>query len=273
MTAAASTGLRTGSLADKVLKASGLLWYLTAVTGQGLFIWFIVSFYYGPTLTGHFEAWNRKDLITGYVAGDHTGNLFFAAHVIVAALVTASGALQLIPYIRQHLIVFHRWNGRFYILMGMLMALDGLWLVWVRGTYLTVWGLISSVLLGGLILGCAAMTLRNALRRRIDLHKKWAMRTFMVMNAVWFQRLGYMAGIILNHGPVGMGKRMDGPFDIVLGFAAYLVPLAVLEVYLRASDSGPAPAKVGVAIGLVVMTGVMGLGIFGAFAFMWRPFL
>lgn len=273
MTTAVSTGLGTRSLASKILTASGLLWYLMAVTGQGLFIWFIVSFYYGPTLAGHFESWNRKDLITGYVAGDHTGNLFFAAHVLVAALVTASGALQLIPQIRKHFIAFHRWNGRFYILVGMLMALDGLWLVWVRGTYLTVWGLVSSLILGGLILGCAAMTLRHALARRIDIHKKWAMRTFLAMNAVWFQRVGYMAWIILNQGPAGMGKRMDGPFDIVLGFAVYVVPLTVLEIYLRAQQSPSGPARIVAAVGLLLLTAIMGLGIFGTFAFMWRPYL
>jgi hypothetical protein len=261
---------RTG---QRSLDTAARLWFIVAVVGQWAFVYYIVAFYAGPTLQGRFEAWNRKDLITGYVAGDRVGNLYFAAHVLMAALITTSGALQLFPQIRARAISFHRWNGRLYILTAFLMAAGGLWLVWVRGTYLTLYGAAGSTVLALLIMTCAAMTLRYALARKIDIHRQWALRTFLVANGVWFQRIGYMAWITLNRGPVGIGKHMDGLFDILWGFGDFFLPLAVLEIYMRVKDQGSALAKSVTATAVFVLTAVMSVGIIGAYMIMWRPLL
>ena len=53
--------------------------------GQLLFVAFIVLFYYSSIFSGNLAAWNTKPLITGYVAGDSTGNGQFALHVLAAA--------------------------------------------------------------------------------------------------------------------------------------------------------------------------------------------
>ncbi len=39
---------------------------------------------------------------------------------------------------------------------------------------------------------CAAMALHYALARNIDAHKRWALRTFIVVSGVWFFRVGLM---------------------------------------------------------------------------------
>ena len=44
------------------------------------------------------------------------------------------------------------------------MAFGGLWLIWVRGIYLTILGALSSTLLAALILTSAAMSLRHVRR-------------------------------------------------------------------------------------------------------------
>ena len=110
--------------------------------------------------------------------------MYFAAHVLMAALITTSGALQLVPQIRARATSVHRWNGRLYILTAFLMALGGLWLIWVRGTFLTLYGAAGSTLLAVLIMICASMTLRYALARKIDIHHRWALRTFLLVNGV-----------------------------------------------------------------------------------------
>ncbi|MEO8812184.1 MAG: DUF2306 domain-containing protein [Caulobacteraceae bacterium] len=255
------------------LRGASALWYLVAVAGQWIFVAYIASFYWRPTLAGHFAAWNRRDLITGYVPGDHVGNGFFAVHVLVAALITTSGALQLVPAIRKVAPAFHRWNGRFYIATAFVMALGGLWMVWVRGTWLTWWGAASSSILALLIMGCAAMALRHAMAGRIAAHRRWALRTFLVVSGVWFQRIGYMLWILVNQGPVGIGKHMDGPFDIALGFAVFLVPLAILEIYLRVRDRGGDLAKTAMAGALLVLTLATGVGVAGAWMMMWKPYM
>ena len=247
-------------------------WVAVAAAGQLAFLWFIVAFYGPSTLGGHFADWNRKSLITGYVEGDAAGNLQFAIHVVLAALITTSGLIQLVPQIRMRAPAFHRWNGRIYLLTAALMSLGGLWLVWGRGTYLTLTGALSISAVGVLMLAASVMAYREARGRRFAAHRRWALRVFLLASAVWFQRVGYMAWIILNGGPAGIGPRMDGPFDIALGFAIFVVPLAVLELFFRAERGGPG-LKWATAGALAVVTGIMAVGIFGTVAIMWARFL
>lgn len=254
---------------DAVLRGAAVFWFVVAAFGQLAFVYFIASFYGGSTLSGEFADWNRRNLITGHVPGDTAGNLQFAAHVLLAALITAGGLVQLIPAIRRYAPRLHRWNGRVYVATAVVMALGGLALVWIRGTHLTLTGAISISMVAGLILLSAAMALRHARARRIDVHRRWALRLFMVSNAVWFQRVGYMAWIIINQAPVGIGKRMDGWFDVALGFGIFVVPLAVLELYLRARDGRSAALKLATAGLLTVLTLVMAVGIFGTIRIMW----
>jgi len=255
-----------------MLHASAVFWFAVAVIGQWAFVVYIASRYWRPAVLGHFAAVKTTDLIKGYVAGDDVGNLYFAAHVLIAALITTSGALQLVPQIRSRAIGFHRWNGRFYIVTSFLMAASGLWLIWVRGTYFTIYGALSSTLLAALLMLCATLALVYARARKIAIHRQWALRTFILANGVWFQRLGYMAWSILARG-AGIGDHLDGPFDIVWGFGCYLIPLAILEIYLwTRANAGPV-GRFAMATALIVLTATMGIGIVGAAMFMWGPHL
>ncbi len=144
------------------LRRSAVFCYLTIAAGQLLFIAFILLYYYPPTLTGNFAAWNKKPIITGFVAGDMSGNLFFAAHVLMAAVITFGGLVQLVPAIRRRWPALHRWNGRLYLISALSLAFGGLWMTWGRGTWLTLTGAIGISLDALLILGCAAMAWRAA---------------------------------------------------------------------------------------------------------------
>ncbi len=261
-----------GSIADTNLKASAGFWFLVAAAGQWLFVLFILGFYAKPTLTGNFEAWDKNTFLThGYVAGDTAGNLAFASHVMMAAVITASGTLQLIPWIRAHGISFHRWSGRVFIVTAFAISLAGLFMHATRGesqaTDLAI--TINAVLL----MLCAGQTIGFARAGDIDAHRRWALRTYMLMNGVWFLRVGMMAWMIGKIGLFGGPKEFDGNFFAVWGYGCYLVPLAVLELYFRAQDRGGAAAKVGVAALLVVLTVAMGVGIAGATLGIWWPLL
>lgn len=259
----------SNSFADMAMRGSAVLWFLAAAAGQWLFVVYIVGFFGPPTLQGDFEAWDRnKMLFHGYVAGDSAGNLAFAAHVMMAAIITIGGTLQLIPQTRVHAIGFHRWNGRVFIFTAFAISLAGLFLHFTRG-HPSETGLVSITLNAVLIMFCAGQALRFALARNIDTHRRWALRTFMVVNGVWFLRVGAMAWMILTQN--SMKQAM--PFIMFWGFASYLLPLAVLELYFRTERGGSAPAKLGVAAMIVAFTAVMAVGIFGAFMFLWRPLL
>ncbi|QXP44925.1 hypothetical protein FM038_25960 [Shewanella eurypsychrophilus] len=66
----------------------------------------------------------------------------------------------------------------------------------------------------------------------------WAIRLFIVMGGVWFFRIGLMLWLMIHQAPVGFDpKTFEGPFLSFLGFAQYLIPLAVAQLYFAASDS------------------------------------
>ena len=259
--------------ADRVLKASGVIWYLTAFVGQSAFVFFILAFYGVRTATGNFEGWNDKPIIDGFTEGDRLGNVMFALHVLGAAAITSGGLVQLIPALRRSLPWLHRWNGRIFMLLAYAMALGGIVMVWGRGTYLSVVSGIPTTLNGVLIIVFGALAWRLAVLRDFDAHRRWALRTFIVVNGVWFFRVGIMAYSILVPGRPGMTRSLDGPADLFLSYGSFIIPLIVLEIYLTAQRSSSTGPKLSAAARVVAMTGVMTIGILGPIRFMWRPYI
>ncbi len=259
--------------APVILRWAATLWFAVAAFGQAAFIYFILAFYGTRTLSGHYAAWNDKPLITGYVKGDHAGNAVFAAHVLLAAVVTLGGLMQLVPAVRRAAPALHRWTGRTFLVVACFLALSGVWMSVARGTYLSVISAVAILVDAALILVFAVLAWRAALARRFEQHRRWAMRTFMVVSGVWFLRVGLMGWIIVNGRPVGMTNHMTGPADIVLAFGSYLIPLAILELYFAAQRS-PRPALKLAASGVIVLaTAYVAAGVFGAIMFMWWRYL
>lgn len=253
-----------------VLKASGVLWFAIACAGQLLFAFYIVVYYGGSTLRGELSAWN--DIMPyGLMEGDPDGNAALGAHLLLAAVITALGPLQLIPWIRSAAPVFHRWNGRIYFLSGMIAAAAGAYLTWTRGA---LGGVVNQISITGdaiAILICGVMAVRFAMARDFERHRRWATRFFLVMSGVWFFRLMLMGWIVANGAPVGVGDELNGPVAYAIGFAQYLVPLAVYEAYWRARDLGGAASRVIAAGLMLVATAATGFGVFAAAMGMWLP--
>lgn len=268
---ASITSAKPGRAADWLGRAATFC-YLAIAAGQLLFVAFILLHYYPPTLSGNFAEWNDKPVITGFVAGDSAGNLFFAVHVLMAAVLTFGGLVQLIPAIRNRWPALHRWNGRLYLVSALTLALGGLWMTWGRGSWLNLVGAFGITLDALLILVFAALAWRTARARRFVEHRRWAIRLFAVASAVWFMRVGYMAWGMATGG-AGIGRAMDGPFDMVLAFGNSLLPLAIAELYLRTGARGAPAARQGVAA-LLVVSGVIILGgSAGAWMAMWGPYI
>lgn len=254
----------------KALQTAGVVWFITAVAGQALFVAYIAAFYGGAALARQPEKWNDV-LVGGYVQGGLVGNLILAAHLLLAAIITVGGPLQLIPQLRNRALPLHRWMGRTYIVTAILISLAGLYMVWTRGTAGGPSMRIGISLNGVLILIAATMAWRHALARRIDLHRRWAMATFLLVSGVWFFRVGLMFWILANQGPVGIGDDFDGPFVRIWAYGCYLLPIAILALYLRAQDR-PTPAlKLTTTAILGALTLAMAVGIIGATLGMWLP--
>jgi hypothetical protein len=86
----------------------------------------------------------------------------------------------------------------------------------------------------------------------IERHRRWALRTFMVANGVFFKRVAF------------------GPADWIFEFASYLIPLAILELYLRAKASRSTNAQLAMAVILLAVAVYMGFGTARFAAWVWR---
>lgn len=255
----------------KALAGAAVAWFAVAASGQAIFLLYILVLYGVSLLTGDFGAWNRM-MPRGIVEGDVAGNTATVVHVLIAAVVTASGALQLIPAIRTRFRGFHRWNGRIYLLTVTVASLSGLWLVWNRSQLGGLVQHIAMTINAVLILVAATLVLRHALARRMEAHRRWALRLFMLASGVWFFRVGLMFWIAINGGPVGFDPAtFRGPALDIMTFLQYLLPLALLEIYFRAKESKSRTMRLSTAGVLVVMTLAMGAGIGMATITMWLP--
>ena len=254
----ASSRPRHGGLPDALLNGATTLWFFVLLAGQWVFLYFIASFYGRSTLSGNFEAWDENPFLShGYVAGDSMGNLAFAGHVLMAMIIVFGGTLQLIPQIRKHAPWFHRWNGRVFLIAAILASLAGLWIDVTRE--IAVEGLASNFAIsfnGVIVLVLAGLAWRAAAARNIASHRRWALRAFVVINGVFFLRLMVFGYIVLAQAPPS-----DLLFD-VLTYLSYLLPLALVELYLRAKD-GPGIACVGMAALVLAATAYMAVGIVG----------
>lgn len=256
--------------ASRLLPWSARAWFVAAVTGQWLFAAYIVWVLAWPLLLGDGEAVNRTSLITGHVAGDTLGNASLLGHVLAAAVLNLVGLLQLVPALRRRFPGWHRVAGRVFMTLALVGVVSGLYMTWLRGSRLGDVSAIAISLNGVLIVLAVAMAWRLARQRRFAEHRRWAIRTFLLVSGVWTLRLGLMAWILLNQGPRGNTSQLDGPFDVFWVFGCYLLPLAVAELYFRAERSGPA-AQRAAAMLLALCAALTALGTAAAFAFMWLP--
>jgi uncharacterized membrane protein len=248
-------------LANKTLNAAAAFWFVVVVLGQVLFAFSVASFYGLAAVRGNWQQWNRT-MTHGYSADHPVGNTVVAIHLASAVIIMLSGAVQLIPQVRRRAPRFHRWNGRLYMVTAFSVSLAGLYMMWVRGSVGDLAQHLGQSLDGVLIMVCAVVALRTALRRDFKTHRRWALRLFLVVSASLFIRAGVFLATVVNHGPFGYDPvTLTGPYLTFVTYAQSLLPLAVLEIYLRTQDRARAAGRFAMAAGLFVLTIVLGAGI------------
>ncbi len=257
--------------ADKALRISTQILFLTAVIGQWMFVLHIVSFYGGNAITGNYEKWNQQ-LYNGIIEGDLIGNLALIIHLFFAAVITFGGPLQFIAPIRKKFPRFHRLNGRLYIFTAFLVSVAGLYMIFTREVIGGKMMMIGNSLNALLIMLFAILTFQTAVSRNFTSHRRWALRTFLVVNGVWFFRIGFGIWIALTGGTMpGSTENLGGPFDLFLIFAHTLLPLAILEFYFYTKKYSLAIGKYALAIAMLALTFTLGAGIFMTAMAFWIP--
>lgn len=246
-------------------------WCTVAVAGQLMFAAYVLRVYGRALNAGRPELWN-KTMPHAWAPGDPVGNATSAGHLLLAVVVMLLGALQLVPALRRRAPAVHRWSGRVFVVAAMAMAVSGVAMMFALppiGDRGSQWPIVVNAVL---ILGFAGLAWRDALARRFDQHRRWALRLYLVVSGVWFFRIGLMAWVIANRGPAGFDpKTFTGPAITTLAIAQWALPLLVLEPYLRVRANGGPRARLAVAALLAVATLLTAFGIACATAAMWLP--
>jgi hypothetical protein len=255
------------------LRFAAAVWWMVAFAGHALFGAYIIGTYGVATLHGNAAAWNRV-WPTGYIPDKPLGNLIVVMHVLLAAIVALCGPLQLVPALRRRAPWFHRWNGRIYVTVAIIVGLAGLAMM-AGDRSLVGASQNSSVTINGVLLvACAVLAWRRARAHDFAAHRRWALRLFVLAAGVWFFRIGLAAWIAINGGAAGFDPRtMQGPALFALAVGEWVVPLLVLEVYLRVEKARDVTGRYVVAALLVLLATATGFGIYRATIGMWLPLL
>jgi uncharacterized membrane protein len=260
------------AIGPKTLRFAAVFWYVVTVASQLTFALYVALFYGGAAVQGDLTLWNRT-LPKGYVPGETLGNIAIATHLGLALVIMLAGAIQLVPQVRQRAPAIHRASGRIFLVGSVVTATSGLWMLLVRkaGAGDTVQHL-ASTLNTILILLFAAVAWRNAVARRISVHRRWALRLFVVTGGVWCFRVGLQFWLFIMGGPVGFDPRtFTGPFLWIWTYGAYLLPLLVLELYLHAKARGSGRERFAVATLIIICTTAIAIGSVRATGRTWIP--
>jgi len=258
--------------AIKILKTSAAIWLATAFVGQWFFAYYILVFYGGSAVQGDWATWSNR-MIHGIIEGDIIGNIAVLVHILLAFVITFCGTLQLIPLIRNNFPVFHRWNGRVYIVTALIISVAAIYMIWSRPAVIGgIAGRIGTSIDALLILIFALKTVQYAMQRQFAVHQRWALRLFIVVSGVWFYRIirGFWMFVHDGSSP-GTNNTLTGPFDLVLNFAGYLVPLLLLEGYFRIKKNNRSIQQVSYAAVIFSLTVAMAIGIYSAGNIFWLP--
>lgn len=250
---------------SKYVVRVGKFWFITATIGQYAFGLYVILYFATTAATNHFEVWN-KSLFSGIIPGDWLGNISLVFHILLASVVLFGGPLQFMPFIRNRFPRFHRYLGRTYLVLTVLVSLTGVVMTIMGKSFGSTFLHIVNSLSAIYICWFAVMTIKNAVARKIKMHRRWALRLFMIANGVWFIRVWPSAWYVLD-----MSSFASYP-EKTVAFFTYVVPvqLLLLEFYFWVLKKNQPRLQWTAIITIFVLTLVMGIGIYGTIS-NWLP--
>jgi Predicted membrane protein (DUF2306) len=242
-----------------------VVWISAAIFGL-----YIVAFYFGAVFDGAPDQWN-KALPRLYDPHTMLATIGIGLHFASGTILLLLGPVQLIAAVRERVPRLHRWIGRLYGFTALMSGLGGLAFIAVQGTIGGGPMNLGFSLYGVLIVIAAVETVRNAMWRRFDVHRAWAIRLFALVIGSWLYRMDYGFWRMLAHG-AGHTPAFDGAFDVVMAFFFYLPNLIVAEAFIRARRlHAPPSAKIAAALLLGGATVFVAIGTYYFTAYHWGP--
>jgi hypothetical protein len=155
----------------------------------------------------------------------------FYVHILSAPLVLCNGLILLSAYVRRRHGSWHRWLGRVQVLVLLLFVLPSSVLMsrqafggWPAG--------LSFLLLSAATASCAIVGVVHACRRRYDRHRRWMVRSYvLICSAVALRLISGTAGLV--------GVPNPEHAYIFAAWSSWLFPLAAFEIVERLSARRP----------------------------------
>ncbi len=153
--------------------------------------------------------------------------LAFYSHILASPISLLGGLILINERFRRRFPSMHRTIGKYQIcLVTFLVVPSGLWMSQYAITDLVAGlGFASLAIATGV---CTIWGWRLAVRRRFDLHRRWMMRSFLLLCSAVFLRLVASAATIWN-----WDARWLYPFS---AWMTWIVPLVIFEVWERYRD-------------------------------------
>jgi uncharacterized membrane protein len=149
----------------------------------------------------------------------------FYVHIFSAPLVLVNGLILLSDYVRRRHPRWHRWLGRvqvvdllFFVLPSSVVMSWQAFGGWPAG--------LSFLLLSAATATCAIVGVVYAIRRRYDRHRRWMVRSYvLICSAVALRLISGAAGLV--------GVPSPEQAYIVAAWCSWLFPLAAYEILER----------------------------------------
>ena len=167
-----------------------------------------------------------------YSFDSRLSNSAIALHMVAGGVITGLAPIQVIAPIRRRWPRVHRMSGYVLATLAVMTALGGFAFILHRGTIGGPLMTTGFSLYGALMLIAAVQTVRYARARQFDIHRRWALRLFVLAIGSWLYRVHYGVWYALTGGTAST-LDFTGLFDQVQVFAFYLPYLLLLELYLR----------------------------------------
>ncbi|MGV3464463.1 MAG: DUF2306 domain-containing protein [Heyndrickxia sp.] len=150
--------------------------------------------------------------------------LIIRIHITLAIIALITGPLGVIKTIRMKSKIFHRWNGRIYILSIALNYIPGIYV-----SFFATGGSLSTIgflILNTLWLGTTLLSYRHIKGKNIIKHSQWITRSFMLS----FANMEINIFLAISHNLIGF------PYSYSYAIAVWLswgISLVIAEVIIR----------------------------------------
>jgi uncharacterized membrane protein len=154
----------------------------------------------------------------------------FYVHIFSGPVVLVNGLILLSERVRRRHGSLHRWLGRFQVVVLLAFVLPSS-VVMSRHAFGGWPAGLSFLVLSAATAGCAVAGVVYALRRRYDRHRRWMLRSYvLICSAVALRLISGAASLV--------DVPTEGAY-VVAAWASWLVPLAAYEIAERLWRPGP----------------------------------